>query len=100
MFLDVDVHVVTEWHDYCPDWASFFREGLDSDSARNLPARSSCIRITASSDTTSRFEVLRITEFLVPALCVQQRRRGISLALLAAGWQVPCGCQLARGRCW
>jgi hypothetical protein len=45
---DVDVHVVSEWHDYGPDRACFFREGLDSDSARNLSARSSCIRITAS----------------------------------------------------
>ena len=87
MFLDVDVHVVSEWHDYGPDWASFFREGLDSDSARNLSARFSCIRITALSETTSRFQVLRITEFLIPALSIQQRRRGISLALLAAGWQ-------------
>jgi hypothetical protein len=39
---------LAEWHDYGPDWASFFREGLDSDSARNLSARSSCVRITAS----------------------------------------------------
>jgi hypothetical protein len=54
----------------------------------------------ASCDTTSRFQVLRITEFLIPARRIQQWRRGISLALLSAGWQVPCGCQLARGLCW
>jgi len=48
VLLDVDVHIISEWHDYGPDRASFFREGLDSDSARNLSARSSCIRITAS----------------------------------------------------